>query len=754
VKRTGLRFVLAAVAAATLLTLVFGAARRFDPFPEGLGAEYFSNPTWAGPAAFSRLDRQPSTDALLEAWHDAPPAAFGVTWVGAVVALSDGTYTFATNSDDGSEVYVDGRLVVDNGGGHASRLATGSISLTRGAHALFIRYFQEGGSFNLDFLWARDGSNLALVPSWALRARKASSLARLAPSLLVSWGLAATGWIWLGVVVAAAAAGARPLVAHGAFHDFLERTCAWSTLRWIVAGSFALNAVGVWWGLPAMWAPNELTPGLALEAAAQHFAHGWYDVYPPVHFYVLLVALGPILLVESARWVAGPGYMVAVLACRLVSVLAGAGTVLAAGVCGSQAFGRRAGLFAAGTTALVAPFLFYVKTANVDAPYIFWFALSLVFYLRLLDALRLADFLLFAVTATIAVCTKDQAYGLYLSAPAVIVYRLWQVNRVAGGAHPFRRAVFDGRLAASAAAAAVLFVLLQNLVANFDGFVNHVRYITGPGSEGYRAFEPTVAGRLALLRLTFRLTEQSMGWPLFLVSLAGLAVAAGRTPLRGRAAWLLALVASYYLGFVDVILYNYDRFVIPVCLVLALFGGLALDVFLSSGKRRSWRAAAVVGLFAYSLLYAGTVDALMVGDSRYAVERWMDAHVGHDDVVGFTGPREILPRLDTVHAVDVSDVEDLERQRPIYFIVNADYARAVPPDTRWGQINAGLQGGTLGYRLVFRFRRGAPWPWLPGAHPDLVGPREETAVFSTLRDVDPTIEVFERAPADARPEAR
>jgi hypothetical protein len=150
-----------------------------------------------------------------------------------------------------------------------------------------------------------------------------------------------------------------------------------------------------------------------------------------------------------------------------------------------------------------------------------------------------------------------------------------------------------------------------------------------------------------------------------------------------------------------------------------------------------------MGVFAYTVLYAGTVDVLMIGDSRYAVEKWARMHVGPDDLVGVTGLSELLPRLDDFTRVDIGTVAELRRERPFYFVLNADYSRAVPADSPWGQLIAGLQDGTLGYRLVGRFRRSSPWPWLIGAHPDLVGPRQETVVFSVLRDLNPTIEIFQ-----------
>jgi hypothetical protein len=102
--------------------------------------------------------------------------------------------------------------------------------------------------------------------------------------------------------------------------------------------------------------------------------------------------------------------------------------------------------------------------------------------------------------------------------------------------------------------------------------------------------------------------------------------------------------------------------------------------------------------------------------------------------------------LDDFNRADIGSAEDLQRHRPQYYVLNADYARAVPADTSWGQLITGLRDGTLGYRLVFRLRRDPPWPWLPGGHPDLVGARQETLVFSTLRNINPTIEIYEREP--------
>jgi 4-amino-4-deoxy-L-arabinose transferase-like glycosyltransferase len=427
---------------------------------------------------------------------------------------------------------------------------------------------------------------------------------------------------------------------------------------------------------------------------------------------------------------------------RLVSLAAGVGTLLAVYTSGARAFGRRAGVYGAAMFALVTPFVYYAKTANLDVPYLFWFALSLVFYLRVLERLRRRDFIGLAVFAALAVCTKDQAYGLYLLMPLAIVHRLWRANREAGARRPLARALIDPRLAWAAGTAIVLFVLGHNLLFNVGGFVAHVRYITGGGSETYRDFEPTAAGRIALLRLTVDLVRMAWGWPMFLVCVAGIVLALRTPPQRRVAAWLALPVVGYYAGFVDVVLYNYDRFMLPVCLVLSLFGGLAFERWLEAGRGRRWRIASAAAVFGCTLLYASTVDLVMLRDSRYTVEQWLAPRVRTGDVVGYLFPLPYYPRLERFVTTEVTSVPQLEHDRPAYFVLNADYARAEPADSERGRLIGGLQNGQLGYRLAFRFRQPAPLAWLPGRPRDLVGDRKERPITSVLRQINPWYEVF------------
>ena len=737
----------AVVVAATVLVGLLAAANRLNPVRAGLSGAYFPNATWSGPVAVSVLDPRPSTPRLANAWRGTPPRPFSAMWTGWIIVWREGAYTLATTSNGASSVDLDGERLVDNSGSReAARGASGSRGFTRGVHAIHVRYVGDAPPFHLDVLWARAGEPLESIPSWALAPRRVSVTA-FALSVALRRALAGAEWIWVATLVWWALTAAWSACVR--FRLWLEAQRVWPALRWVLAASLVLNLAGIWWGLPGgSWAPDELVPAMVKEAAARGFAHGWFDRYPPFHYYVLTAAFSPLFLLEWMGRIdltAGLPYAALALVGRLISIAMALGTVIAVFAAGARAFGTRAGIFASAMFALVTPFVYYAKTANLDVPYVFWFALSLWFYLCALDNVGLRELIGFAACAAIAVCTKDQAYGLYLATPFAIVHRMWRVNRSAGEPRPLIRALLDGRLATTGLVGVGVFVLGHNLPFNMRGFEDHVRYITGAGSETYRDFSPTVAGRIALLRLSVDLVRVAWGWPMFMVSLGGLLLALVTPRYRRVAVWLVLPVLSYYLGFINVVLYTYDRFMLPICLILALFGGLACDRWLSSWTRfRGWRAAALGGVFVCTTLYAATVDLLILRDSRYTVEQWIVEHRQPADRVGFVFPLQYYPRLERFPAKEVTSAAQLQRDRPPYFVLNADYGRAEPPDSEIGQLIAGLHSGALGYTLAFHYRQPAPWPWLPGAPRDLVGDREERPITSVLRDINPLFQVFKR----------
>lgn len=75
---------------------------------------------------------------------------FGLRFTGTFIAPVAGDYTFYTISDDGSRLYINGSMVVDNDGLHGSQERTGVITLAAGAHELVVDYFEAAGGEYLE----------------------------------------------------------------------------------------------------------------------------------------------------------------------------------------------------------------------------------------------------------------------------------------------------------------------------------------------------------------------------------------------------------------------------------------------------------------------------------------------------------------------------------------------------------------------------------------------------------------------------
>jgi hypothetical protein len=74
---------------------------------------------------------------------------FAFRFRAAVEAPADGVYTFYTSSDDGSELYINGNLVVDNDGLHGMQWRQGDVYLTAGLHNIMVTMFEQGGGEGL-----------------------------------------------------------------------------------------------------------------------------------------------------------------------------------------------------------------------------------------------------------------------------------------------------------------------------------------------------------------------------------------------------------------------------------------------------------------------------------------------------------------------------------------------------------------------------------------------------------------------------
>ncbi|MEP6662591.1 MAG: PVC-type heme-binding CxxCH protein [Verrucomicrobiota bacterium] len=101
---------------------------------------------------------------------------FFVRWTGILKISIDGDYKFATESNDGSRLFVDGKQIVDNGGLHEKRLVESSTELKTGGHEIRIEFFQSGGEAGCKVFWNPPASGKEILPAAVLFHRKSAGL--------------------------------------------------------------------------------------------------------------------------------------------------------------------------------------------------------------------------------------------------------------------------------------------------------------------------------------------------------------------------------------------------------------------------------------------------------------------------------------------------------------------------------------------------------------------------------------------------
>ncbi|TAK36467.1 MAG: hypothetical protein EPO28_13390 [Saprospiraceae bacterium] len=92
----------------------------------------------------------------------------GFEFRGFVRIPEDEAYTFFTESDDGSRLWIDQSLVVDNDGLHGMQEASGVVALGSGMHEIWVHYFEKTGGDGLKVSWETANGGKKEIPEEAL----------------------------------------------------------------------------------------------------------------------------------------------------------------------------------------------------------------------------------------------------------------------------------------------------------------------------------------------------------------------------------------------------------------------------------------------------------------------------------------------------------------------------------------------------------------------------------------------------------
>jgi len=94
---------------------------------------------------------------------------FYVHWSGGIKIKTAGTYTFYTESDDGSRLFLNGAQVVDNPGWHGMRRKEGKEVLEAGKHEFWAEMFEGGGGAGMKVYYSGPdtGNSRIVIPQTA-----------------------------------------------------------------------------------------------------------------------------------------------------------------------------------------------------------------------------------------------------------------------------------------------------------------------------------------------------------------------------------------------------------------------------------------------------------------------------------------------------------------------------------------------------------------------------------------------------------
>lgn len=128
----------------------------------GLRGAWFGAATPRG-APF-RVEQVSSLDMAWSNDHEKPRSApLFVRWEGWVELPSAGLYGMELRSDDGSQLWVDGELVLDHWGVHAPTVARTGVWLGEGLHHVGVVWFDLGGPGALRWRWQAPGEAWEVV---------------------------------------------------------------------------------------------------------------------------------------------------------------------------------------------------------------------------------------------------------------------------------------------------------------------------------------------------------------------------------------------------------------------------------------------------------------------------------------------------------------------------------------------------------------------------------------------------------------
>lgn len=128
-----------------------------SPLLPGLRYHFVDRPVENAAGIMDYPVTQTGTTATFNAGIVDDQRPFGEWFEGYLQVPVTGVYTFAVEANDGAILYINGKEIVNNDGGHRAQKLDMKTGLKKGWHPLLVKYFQQGLAKELKVYWQGPG---------------------------------------------------------------------------------------------------------------------------------------------------------------------------------------------------------------------------------------------------------------------------------------------------------------------------------------------------------------------------------------------------------------------------------------------------------------------------------------------------------------------------------------------------------------------------------------------------------------------
>jgi len=692
-KRISLKEKIALIAVIIFCTLSISSyilLKRHE-LPRGLQATYYQNSSFSGNPATQELS--PVVDLRSAKIDEIAPARidYSIEWIGHILIEKAGLYQFTTTSDDGSVVFIDDILVVDNGGFHPLKTVSGSIFLLPGFHSIWVRYCQGSAANVLLFYGNKLGTHKIPISGEqffpSIPSNQSLMLDQQARAYYIGlraiWGFVSIFLLFFLIIKI------KRLISKKRYFSLsLSLLKKHYPLIIIITIGFIIRFIGINYGLPQPYHPDEklvmgkasriiagdlnprffVWPTLYLYLTAFFYKFSYWLLWILHYFFGFIHPLKKLYLLVNSNIITTYHYY---LISRSVSLIFGTITIPVTYLIGKELSSKKAGLIAALFIALAYYPVLYSHIGIISTTMACLTLLSFYFAVKIYQTGRLKYYFVASIIGGLAIATKYNAaiiiFPLLLAHLFLFLKNGYQLNK-----NFYSKAVII-----------ILFVLIAFFIGcpysllDFGKFTKDISWLaeseTGLIESTSRYFKGIQSTSWAL---NLKYLWEGMGPLLLTLSLAGIILSLFKR--KYPALLLLSFPLCYYVAIsqTKTPVPRYTIAIYPFLLLLASIFILFLEKYL-----RSFPKAFLIGIIivALSIPFFNTVRLdyyFCQKDTRQLALAWIKENIPKNSKIAyeFFGPdisflEGVVPH--TTYSLGENTFKYYQDRKIDYFVTNS-----------------------------------------------------------------------------------